>query len=208
MKKSLSVVLISLFFVMGLSGCTAVGDKSGNLSFIYTVVAILSFILLIGCSLFVRKKRFWFITLFSSVFVVNVGYTLLSVSNSLQMALWANRLSYLRSVFLPVTMLMILLNITNTPYKKRLPKLLLSVALLVFLIAASPGILPIYYKEVSFEVINGVSTLVKVYGSLHPIYLFYLLGYFFVMVAIIIHANIKKPLILPLTPLSLPFLFS
>jgi DNA-binding CsgD family transcriptional regulator len=52
--------------------------------------------------------------------------------------------------------------------------------------------LPIYYKEVSFAVVNGVSTLVKVYGPLHPIYLVYLLGYFSVMVATIIRANVKK----------------
>ena len=40
--------------------------------------------------------------------------------------------------------------------------------------------------------VDGVSTLVKVYGPLHPIYLVYLLGYFSTMVAVIIRANIKK----------------
>ena len=62
----------------------------------------------------------------------------------------------------------------------------------MFLIAASPGILPIYYKEVSFAVIDGVSTLVKTYGPLHSLYLVYLLGYFATMVTVIIRAQIKK----------------
>ena len=66
------------------------------------------------------------------------------------------------------------------------------IAAVVFLIAASPGLLDIYYKEVSFEVVNGVSTLVKVYGPLHPLYLFYLLGYFSAMVTVIIRASSKK----------------
>jgi hypothetical protein len=35
---------------------------------------------------------------------------------------------------------------------------------IVFFIAASPGITDIYYREVSLEVINGVSMLRKVYG--------------------------------------------
>jgi len=108
------------------------------------------------------------------------------------MALWANRIAYLGSVLLPFAMLMILLNVTNAPYKKRLPATLLGVAILVFLIAASPGVLPIYYKEVSFAVVDGASTLVKVYGPLHPIYLVYLLGYFSAMVVIIVRANLKK----------------
>ena len=192
MKKLCASVPILLFLILNLTGCNSVGDKNGSLTYIYGVAAVLSLILLVGCIILVRKKRAWFITLFSSVFVVNVGYALLSVSSCLEMALWANRLSYLGSVFLPLSMLMILLNVTNTPYKKRLPSILLIVSGVVFLIAASPGILPIYYKEVSFAVVDGVSTLVKVYGPLHPIYLVYLLGYFSAMVAIIIRANIKK----------------
>jgi DNA-binding CsgD family transcriptional regulator len=52
--------------------------------------------------------------------------------------------------------------------------------------------LPIYYKEVSFAVVDGVSTLVKVYGPLHPLYLVYLFGYFFAMVGVIVCARVKK----------------
>ena len=192
MRKLFAGISILLFSIITLTGCHSVGDKSGSLSLIYGATAVLSLVLLMGCIAFVRKKRFWFITLFSSVLVVNVGYTILSVSSCLEMALWANRLSYLGSVFLPLSMLMILLTVTNTAHKRQLPYILFSLAVLVFLIAASPGILPIYYKEVSFAVIDGVSTLVKVYGPLHPIYLIYLLGYFSAMVAIIIRANVKK----------------
>ena len=73
-----------------------------------------------------------------------------------------------------------------------MPVCLFSLAVVIFLIAASPGILSIYYKEVSFEIINGVSTLAKVYGPLHPLYLVYLLGYFCAMIAIIIRATVNK----------------
>ena len=66
------------------------------------------------------------------------------------------------------------------------------IGLPVFLIAASPGILPIYYEDVSFAVVNGVSMLVKVYGPLHPVYLVYLLGYFLAMVAVIVHSQIRQ----------------
>lgn len=192
MKKVFAGVPILLFLILSLTGCNAVGDKSSSSSVIYGATAVLSLFLLVGCIFSVRKKRFWFITLFSSVLVVNIGYTFLAYSSCLETALWANRISYLGSVFLPFAMLMIILNVTNTPYKKRLPYFLFGVAVVVFLIAASPGILPIYYKDVSFAVVNGVSTLVKVYGPLHPIYLVYLFGYFSSMVAVIIRAKSKK----------------
>lgn len=175
-----------------LSGCNTVGDKAASLSIIYVAAALLSLLLLVACCLLVRQKRGWFILLFSSVLVVNTGYTLLSVSSSLEMALWANRVSYLGSVLLPLAMLMIILNVTNTKCKRLLPIALFVLSTVVFLIAASPGILDIYYKEVSFKVVDGVSTLVKVYGPLHPFYLVYLIGYFASMIAVIIRASIKK----------------
>ena len=178
--------------ILLLTGCSAVGDKNASQAWIYGAAALLSLVLLIGCCLVVRKNRAWFYLLFSSVLVVNFGYTLLAVSTGLEMALWANRLSYLGSVFLPLSMLMILLRVTNTTHQKWLPRILFAVAFVVFLVAASPGILDIYYKEVSFETVGGVSKLVKVYGPLHPLYLIYLLGYFSAMVTVVIRSYIKK----------------
>ncbi len=193
MKKISASIFAMLFIIFNLCGCSnVIGEKNISISFIYGAAAILSFLLLICCCFLVKKNRAWFITLFSSVFVVNVGYTFLSVSSCLQTALIANRISYLGSVFLPLAMLIIILDTTNTKYNRMLPFFLIGIAILVFLVAASPGILDIYYKEVSFEIVNGVSTLNKVYGPLHPLYLFYLLGYFASMVTVIIRASVKK----------------
>lgn len=191
-KRLLGGSIPLLLLTLGLSGCTTIGQKAASQSIIYAVAAVLSLLLLIGCCCLVRKKKSWFVLLFSSVLVVNIGYTFLSISSGLEMALLANRISYLGSVSLPLAMLMIILNVTNSQYPKWLHGALGVLAIIVFLIAASPGVLSIYYKEVSFAVVNGVSTLVKVYGPLHPLYLFYLLGYFTAMVAVIIHASVKK----------------
>ena len=192
MKKFLASAPVLLFFIVSLSGCSAIGDKSTSLTVIYAATAVLSLLLLIGCCWLVRKNKAWLVLLFSSVLVVNVGYTVLAMSTCLEMALWANRVAYLGSVFLPLSMLMIILNVSGTKHPKWLSGALGALSILVFLIAASPGVLPIYYEEVSFAVVNGVSTLVKEYGPLHPLYLVYLLGYFAAMVAVIIRAQVKK----------------
>ena len=192
MKKFIMRTIPLLILLLGLSGCTPVGEKTASLSIIYGVATLVSLFLLVGCLLLVRRKRHWFISLFSSVLVVNIGYTLLSISPNLSLALWANRISYLGSVFLPFSMLMIILSVTNTKYKRPLPPILIAISILVFLVAASPGISDIYYKEVSLAIVNGATTLVKEYGPLHLMYLVYLLGYFAAMVAVIIRASIKK----------------
>jgi len=192
MKKLFASAPILLFLIFCLTGCNAVGAKCASLTIIYGAAAVLSLLLLIGCCLVVRKNKSWLVMLFSSVLVVNVGYTFLAMSTNLKMALWANRVAYLGSVFLPLAMLMIILNVTSTKHPKWLHGALGVLSIAVFLIAASPGVLPLYYKEVSFAVVDGVSTLVKVYGPLHPLYLVYLLGYFAAMVTVIILAQVKK----------------
>ncbi len=191
MRKFFASIPI-LLLVFCLSGCSRVGEKSSSLAIIYSATAVLSLLLLIGCCLLVKKNKAWFVMLFSSVLVVNVGYTFLAMSTCLEMALWANRVSYFGSVLLPFAMLMIILDVSGTKSPKWLPYIMGALAVIMFLIAASPGILPIYYKEVSFSTVNGVSALVKVYGPLHPLYLIYLVGYFVAMVTVIIRAQINK----------------
>lgn len=187
MRKT-AMPLACIMLPLALSGCNKIGDKAGNISGVYLIAAILSVVVFAGYFFFVRKKDPWYLLLFGSVMVVNIGYYMLAVSGSLAFALHANRLAYFGSVFLPFSMWMIILKMTNTQYRKWLPYLLLAISVIVFLIAASPGYLDIYYKEISFEKVNGVSVLEKEYGPLHILYLIYLLGYFAVMVATIIHA--------------------
>ena len=189
--KKLHIASALCLLPLILSGC-AIGDKTGSAVLIYGAAAVISLALLVGCCLLDRKKSPWFLVLFSSVLVVNIGYFWLSVSAVLSGALMANRLSYLGSVFLPLSMLMIILDTIGLQRKKRLSGALLALASVIFAIAASPGILPIYYKEVSLEVVDGVSTLAKVYGPLHSLYLYYLLGYFAAMLTVIVYAMRKK----------------
>ena len=181
-----------LAMILLLSGCGYTGQKTANLSIVYGCMAVLSFVLLVACGWTVKKSDPWLLLLFASVFVVNTGYFALSVSANLMQALWANRVAYLGSVFLPAAMLLIMLNVTDTPCPKWLPTALLVLGIPVFLVAASPGYLNIYYKEVSFAVVNGVSVLQKVYGPWHILYLFYLLGYFCAMVGVTVQALVKR----------------
>ena len=190
MKKKWGGMLMPL--ILSMTGCARIGDKAAGISTVYCAATVLSLLAVAAYCLMVRKKDRWFLLLFSSVFVVNVGYLALSLSQTLEGALWANRLSYLGSVFLPMSMLMIILKTRGLRYRKHLPVVLTVVGLGVFIIAASPGWLDIYYKEVSLSTVRGMTVLEKVYGSWHSIYLFYLLGYFAATAGAIFHACASK----------------
>lgn len=190
MRKTFCGLSLPLL-LLTMTGCNAIGDKAGNLSLVYCITALLSLLVLISYCCIKGKKDPWFFLLFGSVLVVNISYYMLAVSADLSQALLANRIAYLGSVFLPLSMWMIILDVTNSRLPKWVSGLLLGVGVIVFLIAASPGYSTIYYQEVYFQKIDGVTVLQKVYGPLHGVYLIYLLGYFAAMVTTIIHATVK-----------------
>ena len=165
---------------------------TNQVSIIYGVCAILSLVLLVIYCYAIRQKETWFLLLFCAILVANIGYLSLSIAQNLEEALLANRIVYLGSVFLPMSVLMIILRITKIKYKNWLPGALTALVSVVFLITASPGYLDIYYKEVSFEIINGIPILHKVYGLFHALYLLYILTFYAVMVSLVIYVIAKK----------------
>lgn len=193
MRKLSFFIFLLVCCPLCLSSCESAVDKSSNLSIVYGITAIAALLILVGYTFAAKQKNKWLLVLFLSVSVVNCGYYWLSVSSSLNEALWANRLAYLGSVFLPLAMLMIILKAIDIKYKSYLPFVLMSISIVMFLIAASPGYSNIYYSDVTFEIIDGVGTLNKEeYGPLHNLYTVYLLGYFGTMMAFVIKSFVKK----------------
>ena len=191
MKKKLGYCGLLGSIPMLLSACSPIGEKSASLSLVYGFTAILSLLLLISYCFLTQGKHSWLLLLFAAVFVVNTGYYTLSVSQTLSEALLSNRISYLGSVFLPLSMLMAILDSCKIKCPCWLKGLLVGLALLVFLVAASPGYLDIYYRSVTLVQIDGISLLQKEYGPWHALYLFYLLGYFGTMLYFIFYSAKK-----------------
>ena len=190
LKTVFSILLISI--LLFLSACTPIGDKSASMTVVYMATTFFAFLLLFGYCFGIKKKQSWFYVLYASVLVVNVGYLMLATAKTLDGALWANRIAYLGSVFLPLSMLKSIQKISKLKYPKWLSPVLIGISALVFFIAASPGWLDIYYKSVTLETVGGVSVLNKEYGRWHSIYFIYLVGYFVTMFATAIHAIVKK----------------
>ena len=158
----------------------------------YAVMAVLATVLLIGCFATVRKKEQWLLLLYICVAIVNVGYLMISLSSTVEFAVFANDITYFGSVFLSMSMLLTIIRLCGFEVKKKLVVTLLVLGTLMFSVIATSGILPWYYKEVSLVYVGGAAKLNKVYGILHPTYFVYLLVYFFAMVACIVQSVRKK----------------
>ena len=138
-----------------------------------------------------KQKEPWLLILFIAVCIVNFGYLLLSVSKTVEFALFANKVTYLGQVFVPLCMFMIISKLCGISYKKWAEYVLLGAAMVMFSLVLTTGHLDWYYKSVELVYADGAAKLIKEYGPLHPVNLIYVLTYF-VGMFIVIGMSIKK----------------
>ena len=158
----------------------------------YAICLIAAVGLLIAYSVIVKTKEFWLTMLHVCVSVVNLGYLIMSLANTVEFAVFGNDVAYLGCVFLSMCMFLTIVRLCGFEIKKSHVITCVSLGAVMFAVIASSPMLPLYYKSIDIEMIDGAAKLVKEYGVLHPVYLFYLLGYFAAMIGTIIHSVRKK----------------
>ena len=159
---------------------------------IYGVLSVVALILIGVCFAVDRKRDFLLLCLFISVFLCNLGFFLIAISPTLEFALNANRLAYFGQVFLPLMLLLMLLQLCGINCPRWLSLLLGGMSVVMFLIAATPGIVPWYYSSATIEKVNGATHIIREYGPLHPLYSVYLASYFISMMIVIGYAIAKN----------------
>ncbi len=163
----------------------------------YAICLIAAVGLLIAYLLMVKNKELWLTMLYISIAVVNLGYLLMSLANTVEFAVFANDVAYLGSVFLCMFMFLTIIRLCGFEVKKAHVITCVSLGALMFAVIASSPMLPLYYKSVDIEMIDGAAKLVKEYGVLHPLYAVYLLGYFAAMIGTIIYSVRRKKIAKP-----------
>lgn len=157
------------------------------MQYTYGVIFLLSLVLLPVYFLFMRKKQSepWLFVLFVSVAIVNLGYTLTAFSKTVDFALFANKITYLGQVLIPLCMFMLILKLCGYTYKKWVLGVLIGAAVIMFAIICTTGYLDWYYTSATIEKVDGATVLHKEYGVLHPINLIYVILYFIGMITVI-----------------------
>lgn len=166
----------------------------GKLSLVYGLIALLSVLLCVCYVLFDKRKMRRFIALFSCVAASNCGFFILSATESLTVAKFANALSYFGGAFSMLVMLMVIYTVCQLRKRNWLMWSLSIITVAMFVLAASGDWLGLYYRSVTLAEVNGMTVLKKEYGPLHSLYAVYLGVYTLLMLSFIIYAAIKKRL--------------
>ena len=196
-------VFISSSFSVSAASVNTVDKAAINKTVVYMITTAIAFALLIGYTVFVDKKESVFVFLFVAVFVINLGYAFGSASTTLSEALLANKISYTGAVFLPLLMLIIIMDECRYKHSKIFIGILLCISGGIFFLTMTPGYLPWYYESVELIFVNGGASLAKEYGPMHSLYLYYLVLYFSLMIATSVWAIIKRKSTTRIVPITL-----
>ena len=155
------------------------------MQYTYGALFIVSLVLVALYFLLVHKKQNepFLLVFFISVTLVNLGYTLIALSDTVEMALLANKVASLGQVVLPFCMFMLISRRCGFTLKKWAVGLFIGLAAVMFFIVATTGYLDWYYVSATIEKVAGATVLKKEYGPLHPTNLIYVILYFLGMIA-------------------------
>lgn len=160
----------------------------------YVIIFALSLIMPPLYFLFIRKKQNepWLFILFVCIGIVNLGYLLVALSRTEEFAIWANKITYLGQVFVPMCMFLLISRLCGYVYKRWQICLFIGLAIVMFAIIFTTGYLDWYYTDVKLGKSAGATYLIKEYGVLHPINLIYVVTYFVVMLVVALISLIRE----------------
>ena len=142
----------------------------------------------------VYRKRFnVFITLiFAFVPIANLGYAIIALSKVLPEAIIGIKLTYIGGSYLNLFLVYTIFELSDINLKK-IYKMLLMLSSTCLLIASFfIGYSPVFYKDITAELINGNLVLHKTYGPLHTVYYVQLIFFVLLCLGVNIYSARKK----------------
>lgn len=124
--------------------------------------------------------------------VANVGYLAEVLATDLTGALYAQRIIYVGGCFLPVLFFMSVCEMCHIKLASAVSALMIGVQTALFACICTMGYSGLFYKSVSFSMIDGLGCLEKEYGPFHILYPIALYGYMAAAIVIGVFTCIVK----------------
>lgn len=160
----------------------------------YYLTAFIISVILTGVYMFVWHKHYdvHITLLFALVPVVNLGFLLLSRSQSLEEAIIANVIAYIGGCYLQLMIMLAVFSLCHIQLNRWIKTVFFTLSTVVFLSTLTPGSSGLFYKSLSFTRENGLSVLHKEYGPMHHVFLGMVVLYFVLSWSAIFYALAKK----------------
>lgn len=162
------------------------------MEYLYLTCLLVSMGMLVWLKLFdVRKSVSQYLNLVI-VIISSFGYYFLSISRTLEEALYSQIIGYVGGVFLPVFFFFLVLEICHLDLSRFVKVVLVLGQCCIYGFVCTIGRNELFYKSVGMHLDNGMVVLDKVYGPLHMLAIGSMYLYLFLAFAVVIYALVKK----------------
>ncbi|WP_407443718.1 HD domain-containing phosphohydrolase [Fibrobacter sp.] len=157
------------------------------------LMCVLSVLNLCILSLFYQRRvNLYFLAVFGFIIVANFGHLLLALSSTLEGVIFANKVCYLGSCFLPLFEYFVIVRLCKFKFPKWGKAFLTMVSLTIFGLSCTIGYSDIYYESVEFINLYGVGGYRPTYGPMHELWVVMLGGYAILNILTIVYAAKKR----------------
>ncbi|MCR5431746.1 MAG: HD domain-containing protein [Lachnospiraceae bacterium] len=161
--------------------------------FYYLTVLILSVFLTVFYMFKWHKSYNTYITIiFILVPITNIGYLLSSMCETLDGAMIANRIMYLGGCFLSYFILNSIFDLCELKVSRWLRAALFAFNAILYTFVFTAGNGSLFYKTVSFSMVDGVPVFEKTYGPIHTVFILSIILYCVGSFVAIIYTGIKN----------------
>ncbi len=172
----------------------------------YLTVLVIS-VVMTGSILVKNRKVDNAFILFGVLLTVNcAGQYMLSVSETVESAVWANKIMYVGGSYLPFVVFLVVTRLCNIKVNRYFKWFLMGYATLVFALVMTIGHTDWYYKSVELVQEDGFSYLIKEYGPLRILYPVMMVMYSVMLLFFIGYAVKKRKEIPTQTVVTMSFL--
>ena len=130
--------------------------------------------------------------IFTFIPIACLGHFLYSTADSMHAALGAQKIIYLGGTYLQFFILFSILNLCQIEVKRALRVLLFLLCSCTFVGVLTIGYTDLFYRNVSFEMLNGTPSLSRDYGWMHTLYFFIVVVFFAAGAVVVLYSWIKK----------------
>ena len=162
------------------------------ISWIYFIAFLLALYMFVSFLIHNRKVDSLLITFALLVLANCSGYYFMSISQTLEAAVFFNKLLYVGGCFLPLFTVLLIYQLSNIRIPKLLVTFLTLFSSIVFGLVLTIGKWQIYYTNIELCQGNGYTYLAKEYGPVHILYPIMLAIYFLTILNCMIYANKKR----------------
>ncbi len=156
---------------------------------IFVISIIMTFILLRYGEKYISTAYVLMVVIIN---ISNVGYMQLENAQTLETAIFANKIAYLGGCFLPYFIMVCICKICKKEIPVWLKVLALSLNMITYSLVWTIGCFPIYYKAVGIAFDGSKTILLREYGTAHNFYVALLVTYYIAAYIVVIQSFFRK----------------